>query len=1029
VAYNPGMEQSVAVNVQGQGVDGFTGQMDSAIDSLMSFKGAVGVAGGALAAFSAGALLNAVDAAREFESAMVEVEKVTNAETAAAMNEEIRNMAETIPLAQEELATIVADAGRFGIEGPENIRAFSESVAKMATATDLGTEEAGESLAKLAQLTETPVSEIENLGSVVNELSNTMATSSSEITDGMLRSSAALSQLGLNETQIAALSASLNEVSASSRRAGTRLRRVAQEMMNPKNVEDLAGALGMTADEFTTMREESPNQLLMEMVNSFKQGGETADALRSSMSTASRQAIAGLAQNTEGLNEALGTANTQMDEGTSLQSEFEAATDTLNSKIQLLKNSLKNQAIEVGNVLLPYINDAVTAFTDLVKSGEGLLGFLDAQTKALGLVGTTIGGVALAVGTLVSGPIGLLIGAVGALGAAFATNFLGIRDVVNETLGLVQTRFETVVNEILPTVRMALNKARAVWDRHGGEVLSRVRTSLNRVRQAFETTLDLVLNQIVMPVMRRLLAVYRMHLDPLVSETMRTLNVVAARFKRFTAFVGALWDRWGDDIRRVVSVVGNVLSVVLGAYLDNMLTNIRVVLALVRGDFDGAFDLIEGRIDRAANTIRGVLDSVPMFDGLLSGANEAQGTVSGMVTSVKTKVSNLVSVVKTHFNTLKSVVVPIISYIVNRRIIPAIEAVLRVWNTHGDKLVSEVIATFNHWRNVVSDFLSWLMPYVRGALNIVIGVVKWAFGILRGVFETGLKIIKAAWDMWGNEIMAIVNTLNTVVIGTFESFLDTIISAVRVALALLRGDWEGALDILANYATRTFDGIIQFLNEWVSGVIEWAGGLLDELKAPFVDFYDWVIGNSKVPETFEGITSFLNSFSLTEALNSILDPFKTAVDTTLGAVEDAFDATLGRVQGMIETIEGAVSDAKEAASSMPGAGDVTDSAGDMVNSGVGAVDDGLGAVGLASGGVVTSPTLAVVGEGRESEAVAPLSELEKMIDTPQGAAQRGAASSNVTIAERVEVNASNRREGREAGRAFLDELRSAGFRQ
>ena len=38
----------------------------------------------------------------------------------------------------------------------------------------------------------------------------------------------------------------------------------------------------------------------------------------------------------------------------------------------------------------------------------------------------------------------------------------------------------------------------------------------------------------------------------------------------------------------------------------------------------------------------------------------------------------------------------------------------------------------------------------------------------------------------------------------------------------------------------------------------------------------------------------------------------------------------------------------------------------------------LGVLGLASGGIVTKPTLAVIGEGGESEAVIPLSKLGKM---------------------------------------------------
>jgi len=39
-----------------------------------------------------------------------------------------------------------------------------------------------------------------------------------------------------------------------------------------------------------------------------------------------------------------------------------------------------------------------------------------------------------------------------------------------------------------------------------------------------------------------------------------------------------------------------------------------------------------------------------------------------------------------------------------------------------------------------------------------------------------------------------------------------------------------------------------------------------------------------------------------------------------------------------------------------------------------------GIPGLAEGGIVTGPTLALIGEGRESEAVIPLSKLSAMMD-------------------------------------------------
>ena len=56
---------------------------------------------------------------------------------------------------------------------------------------------------------------------------------------------------------------------------------------------------------------------------------------------------------------------------------------------------------------------------------------------------------------------------------------------------------------------------------------------------------------------------------------------------------------------------------------------------------------------------------------------------------------------------------------------------------------------------------------------------------------------------------------------------------------------------------------------------------------------------------------------------------------------------------------------------------------------------------LASGGVVSQPTTALIGEGGESEAVLPLSSLEGMLERERG---RGSASGTGSRIERVEVD-------------------------
>lgn len=921
MAFTPGMDRSLQVRVESEGVEGFQRGMDGAIDSLFSFRNAVGLAGAALSAFATGALIESVNAARQFEDAMVEVEKVTNPETAAAMSEEIRNMAETIPLAQNELAGMAADAARFGVRGPENIRAFTEAVSKMAVATNLSANEAGESLSRISELTDTSVGNIENLGSAINELSNNFATSSSEITDAMLRSGAALSQLGLNQTQIAGLSAALNEVSESSRRAGTRLRRVAQEMMEPDKVSDLAAALGMTVDEFETMRSESPVQLIEQMATAMAEGGERADALRSTLSTASRQAIAGLAQNTEGMNAALDTSARAFEENTSLQAEFEAQSDTLNAKLQLLQNTLRNNAIEIGNVLLPHVQNVVVAIDDYLSSSDSLLSALTAQQKAWGLVATAVGGAALAVATFVSGPLGLAIAGIAALGAAFAHNLFGIRDVTEQALGQVRAEFERAMGVLRPVVESSLAEVRAAWAENGGRIVSNVTDHMNAVREAIGGGLRFILSNFIRPLTRDMAAVYDRHLGELVSETIETVAVLTDHYETFRNVVGNLWERWGDEITAVAEVVMDVLRVVIVNGLDRLLTGIRVILAAIRGDWSEAWGLIEGVARRSVNRVRNLLESVPMFSGLLSGTRDARNATRRFGRVFMRTVRNVATTARTAFNRVRATVVPIMRFIANNLIIPLVNRIRRVFDRHFPAIQREAAATFNHLRNVVVDVLNFVAPFVRVAMNAIATAFRVGFNIVRGVTDAALTVIGGLWDIFGDEILGVVEFAMDGIVGAIEVALDLVLTTIRVVLALIRTDWRQAWNLITGFFERTMNGVIEFVTEWGTRFLN---GLTDA-----------------VGEAVDAAMELVNGF--VDDVQRALEDVATGIgNATRNALNDAlglpYDYSFGPIEIEGETV------VPEQSLTIPA---------------------------LAEGGIVTGPTLAMVGEAGP-EAVVPL---------------------------------------------------------
>ncbi|WP_137288624.1 phage tail tape measure protein [Natronorubrum halophilum] len=617
-----GASEEVQVAIGGD-ASGLREATDSAVEALGNVKYAAGIAGAALGTLALGGLAKATSAAADFEEQMVEVEKVTDPETAREMGDAIQDMASRMPVAQSELANITAQAGRFGIEGKENIENFTETVAQMSVATDLTTDQAGESFARLSTLMDVPIERVGDMGNVINELSNSMATSSSEITDSALRSSGTLSQMGASSEDILSLNAAMNEASESSERAGTRLRRMAQEIQDPKKVEDIASALGMNVAEFERMREENPTELFRQMAQTMGEGGEASDELRSTLSTTSQQALTALSQNMDGLSEAQEMANQQMKEGTSLQEEYNAASSTFNSQKQITINRLRNIAIQIGENVLPvaseflaHVNDAIAAFSEWNEQSDGMAG-------TIALVATALGGFAVAAASVVSvlggtsavlgavggafavltGPIGLAIAAIALLAGAWQVNLFGIRDTTSEVLGTIQGLIEDGLEEI-----------QEFWDEHGEEIAETATEAFETVVGVIEPVLKTYIG-LVRPILRSVQRLWETHGDELFTEVKQTFDAVVGYIETILTFVWnnvtqptlnkiqAVWDSWGDEIMTIVSAVFGAIELIVTQAMDLILSAIRVGLALIRGDWEGAWDIIVNYVERSWDRI------------------------------------------------------------------------------------------------------------------------------------------------------------------------------------------------------------------------------------------------------------------------------------------------------------------------------------------------------------------------------------------------------------------------------------------
>ena len=159
----------------------------------------------------------------DFESSMADVRKVVDFETPQQfkeMEQQLLSMTHKIPMAATELAKIAASGGQLGI-ARQDIAGFTETIAKMSVAFDMSAEQAGDSMAKLANVYKIPIKQIGELGDAINHLSNSSPAKASDIVNTLGRVGGVAKQFGLTELQTTSLANAFISLGKTPEVAGT----------------------------------------------------------------------------------------------------------------------------------------------------------------------------------------------------------------------------------------------------------------------------------------------------------------------------------------------------------------------------------------------------------------------------------------------------------------------------------------------------------------------------------------------------------------------------------------------------------------------------------------------------------------------------------------------------------------------------------------------------------------------------------------------------------------------------------------
>lgn len=333
-----------------------------------------------------------VDAAKkaiEFESTMADVAKVVDGlrdqngaftKSYYEMSDALLNMSKSIPMTADALGQIMASAGQAGIAS-EDLTKFTETAAKMGVAFDTTAEQAGEWMATWRTALNLSQTQVTALGDQLNYLGNTTSENALKLSEVVTRVGALGQTAGLSAGEVAALAASMPGVTAEISATGIKSMMIA--MTAGASVTSKQAAvlqqLGFTASDMANRMQTDAKGAIIDLLGAIKQlpAAEQTAALSQYFGKESVSSIAPLLKNLGYLQQQFAKVGDAAAYSGSMEAEYAVRADTTANKLQLMQNKLAVLQVQIGNKILPYVNDALDDLSaNALPKAEKTLGFI-----------------------------------------------------------------------------------------------------------------------------------------------------------------------------------------------------------------------------------------------------------------------------------------------------------------------------------------------------------------------------------------------------------------------------------------------------------------------------------------------------------------------------------------------------------------------------------------------------------------------------------------------------------------------------
>lgn len=331
----------------------------------------------------------------DWESAFTGVRRTVDAteQEFIQLEQSLIGMGSTVATPIDEIANIASLAGQMGISAGD-ISEFTRVMIMLGDTTNISADEAGDSLARLSNLLNLTTDDYERMGSALVDLGNNFPTTESEIAAMASRLGGTANMLNITAQDVLGLANAISAVGIEAEMGGNAVSKTLREMQiaveqGTANLSVFADTAGVTASEFQEIFADDAMtalQMFIEGLGDVATNGQSITQILNNVNvTETRQVdvLTRLATNTDTLNKSLETSREAWEDNTALVDEANKRYQSVESRIQMMKNAWSGLAVTLGNRFKPAIATAIDTIRDMAFSLNGQRGASDMLSTAL----------------------------------------------------------------------------------------------------------------------------------------------------------------------------------------------------------------------------------------------------------------------------------------------------------------------------------------------------------------------------------------------------------------------------------------------------------------------------------------------------------------------------------------------------------------------------------------------------------------------------------------------------------------------